>query len=249
MKRILYFLSAILLSNQLFAQSDDCTTATPITVPVSGNICQNFTSVGGTSDNFTTTCSGNAANNYVWFQYTVTGTQNTITVTPGTIRDLTVVYDATPCADGVITFCNNQVGANTSTIVQANPIGTTVIIGVASSSGINGTFQLCITSQTPTNPSAGDECSNAIPYCNAANPLSVNNMNIFTGSAVTPSCHLSNPQQDVFITFTATTNGTIAWTANPNNNFTEFDWAIYNVTAGCLGTELCCNYNFANSML
>ena len=245
-----YTLALLLLLfsfNNSFAQSDGCATATPITIPASGNICSNFTSAGGTADNFTTTCNANAGANYVWFQYTVTGTQNTVTVTPGTLNNLTVVYDATPCSDGTINFCNTATGTNPITIVQANPVGTTVLIGVASTNGIDGTFQLCVTSQTPVNTSAGDNCINAIPYCNALNPLNVNDMNIFTGSANTPSCHLSNPQMDVFITFTATTNGTIAWTANPTSNFVEYDWALYNITNGCPGNEICCNYNFANS--
>jgi gliding motility-associated-like protein len=247
MKKLL-LLSFILITgiSKIHAQSDNCATATPITLSSSGTGCANGTTLNGTVDNITTSCNGTAVN-FVWYQFVTTGTQNSITLTPGTLQNAVMVLDATPCTDASIDFCNTSTGTNPITILDAQPVGTTIIISIATTSNTQGTFQVCVNSYTPTNPSAGDECTNAIPYCNASTTLNVGSMAGFTGSSNKPSCFIgagSSPTQDVFITFTVTQNGTIAWTGNPNSNNTEFDWAIYNSTAGCLGTQIGCNYNF-----
>jgi gliding motility-associated-like protein len=249
MKNIVLFLFFFIAIFRLSAQSDGCSTATPITIPGSGNICSNYTSAGGTPDNYTTTCNNNASSNYVWFQFVTTGTQNTVTVTPGTLQNASVVYDATGCNDGVIDFCNSGTGSNAVTITQTNPVGTTIIIGVSSANLVDGTFQLCITSQTPVNTAAGDECINAIPICSNNASINFTSTSQFTGSANKPSCFTgpgSNPSQDLWITFTAVTSGTVHWMGDPHTNNTEFDWAMYNSTAGCPGTQIACNYNFAS---
>ena len=230
-------------SFSIYGQSDGCTTATPITIPASGNSCNTYTSLGGTADNTTNTCNTNVSANFVWFQYVVTGTQNTIVLTPTTLQDAALVVDVTGCADNSIDFCNNSAGTAPVTIVRSYPVGTTVLVGVASTTGIDGSFQLCITSQTPTSAAAGDNCSNAIPICSNT-PVNIPSMLSFTGSGALPSCFFDFPGQDVWITFTALTSGTVRWTGNPTSNSTEYDWAMYNSTSSCPGTEVSCNYNF-----
>jgi len=230
-------------AGKIKAQSDNCATATPITIGAS-TTCVNGTTVGGTVDNITTTCNGSPVN-FVWYQFTSTGTQNQITLTPGTLQNAVMVVDASGCNDGFIDFCNNATGSNPITILNSQPVGTTIIVSIASTSNTQGTFSLCVNSYTPTNPSAGDDCSNAIPYCSGAN-LNISDMSGFTGSPK-PSCFIgpgSNPTQDMFISFTVYQNGTIAWTANPSSNSTEYDWAIFNTTSGCGGTQVGCNYNW-----
>jgi len=234
---------SLFLSICVYGQSDGCATATPITIPASGNICATYTSVGGTADNVSNGCNGNVSSNYVWFQYVVAGSQNTIVVTPTTLQDAAVVVDVTSCADASIDFCNNSAGTSPVSIIRSYAVGTTVLIGVSSTSGVDGSFQICVTSQTPTSTAAGDDCSNAIPVCSTT-PVNIPSMAAFTGSTALPSCFFDNPSQDAWVTFTALTSGTVRWTANPTSNSTEFDWAMYNSTASCPGTVVSCNYNF-----
>jgi len=205
MKHLFYtLLCLVILQYSIKAQSDNCATATPITLSA-GSACVNGTSVGGTNDNITTTCNGTSVN-FVWYQFVTTGTNNTITITPGTMQNPVMVVDGTNCTDASIDFCNSATGTNPITILNAQTVGTTVLISVASTSGNQGTFQICVNSQTPTNPSAGDECTNAIPYCNTGSSPNFNT-SLFSGSGNKPSCFIgpgSAPTQDMWITFTCT---------------------------------------------
>ena len=115
-----------------YSQSDNCATATPIIL--SGITCVNGTTVGATSDGITTTCNGSPVN-FVWYQYTTTGTQNQITITPTTLQNAELILDATSCTDAAIDFCNTATGSNAITILDAQPIGTTILISIASTSG------------------------------------------------------------------------------------------------------------------
>ncbi|MEY3236475.1 MAG: hypothetical protein RI883_576 [Bacteroidota bacterium] len=253
MRKLIYTIALTILSVLgSYAQSDNCATATPITL-VGGTLCVNGTSSGGTADNTTTTCNASPSVNFVWYQFTCTGTQNNITLTPGTLQNSVLVVDGTACGDNAIDFCNNATGTNPITILNSQTVGTTVLVAIGSTSGNDGTFQLCVTSITPTTFSGGDLCSNAILFCDPNANISVPDMSIYTGVGAggKPSCFFgggSNPTQDVFFKFTVYQNGTIAWSGNPNNNTTEFDWTLYNITSGCPGTEICCNYNFSGQL-
>jgi gliding motility-associated-like protein len=242
---LVIFFTAILSSSPVQAQSDNCATATAISIPSTGTACVNGTTANGTVDNITTTCNGTAVN-FVWYQFTSTGTQNSITLTPGTLQNAVLVVDATGCSDNQIDFCNTATGSNPITILNSQPVGTTILISIASTSNTQGTFSLCVNSYTPTNPSTGDDCTNPVPYCNSSSTLNISNMSSFTGSGK-PSCFIgpgSNPTQDMFISFTVYSAGTIAWTGNPSSNSTEFDWALWNITSGCPGSQVSCNYNY-----
>ena len=246
MKKLLLFPIFLFAGLQLYSQSDNCSTATPINLS-GGTACVNGTTVGATSDGIVTSCNSSPVN-FVWYQYTTTGTNNQITLTPATLQNAVLIIDSSPCGDASIDFCNSATGSNAITLLDALPIGTTIRISIASTSGSQGTFQLCVNSYTPTNTSAGDECTNAIPYCDITSTLNIPSMSSYTGSGSKPSCFSgpgSSPAQDMFITFTVTQNGTIAWTGDPVNSSTEFDWALYNNTSGCLGTQISCNYNYA----
>ncbi|MGZ4067578.1 MAG: hypothetical protein ACXVPE_12710, partial [Bacteroidia bacterium] len=87
------FLLLVICGIKIKAQSDNCATATSVSIPSSGTACVNGTTVGGTVDNITTTCNGTAVN-FVWYQFTSTGTQNSITLTPGTLQNAVMVVDA-----------------------------------------------------------------------------------------------------------------------------------------------------------
>ena len=84
---ILLFLNLSFFSFKLFSQSDNCETATFLTLP-GGSECYNGTTVGATSDNFL--YNNGACNpvpvNEVWFTFVAQGPINNFTITPGTLQ-------------------------------------------------------------------------------------------------------------------------------------------------------------------
>ena len=248
MKNII-LLGFILIGSISSAQvaNDNCTTAQAVNIPPSGNTCITGTTIGATSDLTTNICDTGAPGNEVWFVYTVTGTQNTITVTPTggpSLQQAVVTVDGTGCADAAFTTCNaSPTNGGTATATWTFAIGTQVWISVESNNGVQGQFQLCITSITPP-PGTASSCATATPICNKNNfsvPVFPANNNAFT-----PPCFLSTLQQPIFYQFTVGQSGTCIWSADPQGA-AEYDWAMYNITSGCPGTLVCCNFNFGNA--
>jgi hypothetical protein len=177
----------------------------------------------------------------VWFTFTAQESQNTFTLTPGTLSNPIIVISTEPCGSGVFNTCASGAGAGAITASWGMSPGQQGWIGVGSTTETAGTFNLCVESVLPT-PSAGNTCGTANVIC-TTDGFAVP-MECAGASGQTPSCFLSAPQQDTWITFTVLQNGTIAWTGDPNAN-AEYDWALWNITNGCPGTQVSCNYDFA----
>lgn len=212
-------------------------------------MCINSSSVTATSSNTTNACTP-AAVNEVWFSYIAEGPVNTITVTPN---------GATPLQQPVITISDGACGGGTFNSCDAAPnaggsatanwayaAGSQVYISVAGIQG-DGTFELCITSETPP-PTPGSNCAGATPTCDPSNFSLATTAGNFS-SGISPPCFniLGVPQivqNDVWFVFTVGQSGTLEFTANING-VGEFDWAVYNITNGCPGTAVACNYFFS----
>jgi gliding motility-associated-like protein len=247
--KIFLLLGINLIAFGLISQvaNDNCTSAQAITIPASGSVCITSTTVNAISDNTTSSCDTGTPGNEVWFTFIATGSQNTVTVTPQgspSIQQAIVAIDGTGCADNAFNICNASATNNgTATATWTFAPGTQVWISVESNNGTQGGFQLCITSVTPP-PAPGSSCSNATSLCNKSN-FSVstfpNNNNPFQ-----PACFATTLQQPIFYQFTVGASGTCAWQADPAGS-TEYDWAMYNITNGCPGTLVCCNWNYGNN--
>lgn len=224
--------------------NDNCATAQAITIPASGSICINSTNVGATSDLTTNTCDTGTPGNEVWFTYIATGGSNSVTVTPNgatPASSVVVTLQNTPCGSGTYNSCNAATGSAAATASFSYSIGTQVYVCVETN-GTDGTFQVCINSiSQPAAP--GNSCATATPICNkntfTLNPFPVNN------NVITPSCFPTPFQRPMFYKFTVGTAGTCAWSADPNGS-AEYDWVMYDITSGCPGTEVCCNFNYAS---
>ena len=260
-----YLITAFLLCNtiNLWAQipsNDDCSNAQSVIIPASGSVCITSSNQNATSDNSVHTCDQGAAGNEVWFSYIVNGSENTITVSPTGSNPATfliVTISSSDCSSGLYTVCDKSATANGSASVNNGfVIGQQVWISVETESGNDGDFELCITSSTPP-PSPGEECATATIICDKTD-WSMDDMSTVTASGEgPPSCFeeevfpfvfVPQPlQQDVWIKFTVGKTGTLEFTGTPQAA-TEFDWAIYDVTSGCLGTEVACNYNYTGDV-
>jgi len=230
--------------------NNNCPTNQPIIIPPSGTICINTSSLSATSSNATTTCNATIVNE-VWFSFVANGPVNTITVTPngGTpIQQPVIRVSDGLCSANTFNTCNAATTAlGTATVNWAYPTGATVNINVAGILG-DGTFELCITSESPP-PTPGSTCAGATPTCNPS-PFTLNSMAGNLSSGIAPSCFniLGTPQivqNDVWYVFSVGQSGTLEFTVNVNG-IAELDWAVFDISLGCPGTEVVCNYNYSD---
>ena len=249
MKKIIV-LFFFLASFSLWAQvpsNDACTNALAIALPSSGSVCVNSSNLNATSDNSTNTCDTGAAGNEVWFTFIATNANNTVTITPNgstPITNAVVTLITSGCAAGTYDVCNSGTGSSAVSSTLGLTPGTQVWVSVESN-GTNGDFQICIESMPP-DASPGNTCSAATNICDKSN-ISVPNLTGFTASGVQPACFTAAVRKDVWIQFTVGVTGTLEFLGNPIST-DEYDWALYNVTSGCLGTLVSCNYNYASQV-
>jgi gliding motility-associated-like protein len=223
--------------------SDVCATATVMTFGSSCAASISGTTVNATGNTSYPGCYDEAVN-IVWFTFVAQGAANEFTVIPGTLTDALIVIDSDPCADNAIETCAVTTGSNTLTTNWGFSVGDQVWVGVASAGGNDGTFTLIVESYTAP-ATSGNTCAQAILLCDK-DPFNVPNTNCYTASGQRPSCFASNPQQDVWFYFTITQAGSLEWMGDPVVN-SEYDWALWNISSGCPGTQVSCNYNFAGA--
>jgi len=243
-KNVTFFLFFCALNPvYVLAQSMNCATATSINLS-SGSACVNGTNLGAVTDNtLYGTCNATPVD-VVWYTYVANGSNNTFTVDPGTMTNAEIIIYTGNCPTGAgaqLEYCTTATGGNNINTTWGMVAGQQVWVGVASTTLNDGTFQLCINS-TPPAPGPGNTCAQAVPIC----ALPYNQATIPNNSSgQAPACFGSAPQQDVFIQFTITQSGVLAWTATCPPG-TEYDWALWDISAGCPGTLACCNYNYAS---
>lgn len=229
--------------------NDNCITAQPVNIPAGGTICLNSSSINATSSNTTNTCNAVVVNE-VWFSFVAAGPVNTITVTPngGTpLQQAVITISDAACGGGTFNMCDASATAGgTATANWAYAAGSAVNISVAGIMG-DGTFEICITSETPP-PTPGSDCGGATPSCDPSNFTLASTAGNFS-SGISPPCFNIGGvpqivQNDVWFVFTVGQSGTLEFTANLNG-VAEFDWAVYNITGGCPGVAVSCNYFFS----
>jgi hypothetical protein len=246
LKHTIIFILA-LISHNAISQSDDCALATPI-ILTAGAACVNGTTVGATSDNtFYASCNPSpTVVNEVWYTYTTNGSVNNFTITPGTLTNVEFILYTGGCPSGGGAF-QTCATANGSNILNQSwgmsGAGVQVWIGIASVGGTEGTFQLCITSNPPIS-AIGNTCTLVFPLC-SLDSFAYNTM-VTNSSGQTSTCFGSAAQRDVWFKFTVVQSGILAWKAMPLVSTTEFDWVLWDITSGCPGVEVCCNYDYAN---
>ena len=226
----------------LHAQTD-CSSPIPLTL-VNDEICIDSSSLG---ESTTTTlyCGLNAAPaNEIWFSYTVTQSQNDFTIVPGTLQDAMMVIYENGCAGTGILHCAVPVtGSGVLSYNLGFAVGTQLNIGIFSMSGNDGSFQFCVDSYSNSSAN-GNGCAGAIPVCEGT---TVVDMSTYNSSGIQPSCFAGGAvNQDVWFQFDVLQSGTFDWSASPSGGSVgvELDWALLDITNGCPGTEVACNYNW-----
>jgi gliding motility-associated-like protein len=243
MKKIVNFIIIILvfITVKTKGQSTNCTTATNLSLN-NGTACVNGTSSGAVTDNILYGNCNTVPVNMVWYTYVTNGSNNSFTITPGTLTNAEIVIYQGGCPNtGTLQTCVVANGSAPIVTSWGMTAGVQTWIGIASNNGVSGSFNFCVSSQPPA-VGAGNTCAQAIPICTL--PYSKPNIPS-NSSGQLPTCFASAPQQDIWIKFTIKQAGLLAWLATPTSGTTEFDWCLWDITGGCPGTVACCNYNYA----
>ncbi|NNM15961.1 MAG: hypothetical protein HKO56_04825, partial [Bacteroidia bacterium] len=227
-----------------FAQpaNDNCIYAQSIVLPPSGEICIQSSNLNASPDGIFNGCNGPTGGNEVWFSYVAHGLNNTITAypinAPNNAQQLALTIPDGNCTNTVINTCAAAAGPNdTATVTWNFAPGTTVWFEVTSLMG-DGDFEICIQSWNPQ-PAPGSDCATATRICNKQSFISVDTS--YGSSGLQPSCFGLPADEDVYYKFSVSKTGTLEWTATPVDNV-EMDWALYDITGGCPGIEVACNY-------
>jgi len=203
MKLLNYYLLllCIFFNVSLFSQSDNCSSATVLSVaancstPVSGTTAGATASIAG--------CVGNADDD-VWYQFTATATSHQITVTPSASFDPVVQLFSGACASLTSLYCRDNGGNGVAETIYASglTIGNVYRIrvyhyGVGSGSA---TFTICLT--TPPPPPSNDNCAGAISL--TVNAACVTTAGTTVGATQSlPGC-TGTADDDVWYSFVAT---------------------------------------------
>ncbi len=233
--------SGILLTAQVFAQSDNCSSATVLSVtancssPVAGTTSGATQSISG--------CVGNADDD-VWYQFVATATSHQITVTPSATFDPVVQLLSGACATLVSINCQDIGGNGTAENIYATglTIGATYRIRVyhyGAGSG-SSTFTICLT--TPPPPPANDNCAGAVSL--TVNAACVTTAGTTVGATQSSVGCVGTADDDVWFSFVAT-NAVQTITVDPSVNM-DAVVQLYSGACASLTSISCMDNGFSN---
>ena len=235
------FLSALFLfiSIGIWAQSDNCSSATVITPTATCSSPVSGTTIGATQS--IPGCSGTADDD-VWYQFTATATAHEITVVPSASMDPVVQLFSGPCASLVSLVCKDN-GANgtTETINYSGlTIGNVYTIRVyhyGTGAG-SGTFTICV-ADAPIAPS-NDDCAGATPL--NVNSTCVSTLGTTNGASQSQAGCAGNADDDVWYSFVAT-NSLQTIQVNPLSNI-DLVFQVFSGSCGSLSSLACIDNTF-----
>ena len=255
MKTFYIYIIIALSATAIFAQpaNDACSGA--ISIPVTNGSCTSgaFTNVGATSvgDPATPPCwAPNSLSNTVWFSFVAPSTAVEVSTNFGfALTNTQVAIYSGNCGALTLIGCNEDINTSlglfhTNIQLQGLTVGNTYFIMVDGNGNTTGEFGVCAQQITPASPPLPiQDCPTARFLCNS-NPVSVADGTGGPGLIQeAPSCFgAPGERASNWYSFTAANNGTLCFDILPTANI-DYDFAVYNTTNGCLGTELACNWS------
>mgnify|MGYP006168297047 CR=1 FL=1 len=239
----------------IFAQpsNDACASAIPLTVTNGSCTSILYTNVAATTvgTDPAPACWAPATRSHtVWFSFVATTADIELSTNfSGTLANTQIgVYSGT-CGSLTQLACQEDVNTaggllHTNVILHGLTIGNTYYVMVDGNGTSTGTFGICAQETLPiAPPSPIQDCDTAQFLCNKNN-VSIPNGTGGPGLVQTnPSCFGAPGERAAWwYTFTVATTGTLNFTITPNGSV-DYDFAVYNVTTGCPGTELVCNWD------
>lgn len=231
-----------LLIGNLYSQSDNCASPTPITVTANCSSPTNGTTTGATPSIFSG-CVGNADDD-VWYQFTATATSQLITVVPSSSMDPVIQLFSGTC-NALTTLNCQDIGfsGQSETIYPTGlTIGNTYIIriynyGVGAGSG---NFTICITNSIAA--PANNLCGGAISL--SVNAVCTNTAGTTAGATQSYAGCVGVADDDVWYKFVAT-NSTATITVDPSGTM-DAVVQLYSGTCNLLSPIKCMDNGLIN---
>ncbi len=240
-KQYLLLILFSLMISGVYAQSDNCASATVITVTPNCTAPVNGTTIGATAD--ISGCVGNADDD-VWYQFTATAVSHQITVTPSANMDAVVQMLSGACGNLTTLYCqDNGISGQPETVYASGlTIGSVYTVRVYNfgAGAGSGTFTICITNPPP--PPANNTCAGAVS-------LPITTSCTYTAGTTVgatqsyPGC-VGTADDDVWYSFTAT-NSTATITVDPSSSM-DAVIQMYSGSCALLNSIQCMDNGLAN---
>lgn len=245
-----------LFAGSLFAQApanDLCAGA--ISLPVTNGSCSstNYTNVGATNAGNPPqpACWAPASMSHtVWFSFVATSTSVEVSTNFGyaLLNTQIAAYSGT-CAALTQIACNEDINTSggllhTSMQLHGLTVGNTYFLLVDGNGAATGEFGVCVQEILPIGPpSPIQDCQTGQFLCNK-NSITISNGTGGPGVVQEmPTCFGSPGERaSWWYTFTIGTAGTLCFNISPTS-VVDYDFAVFNTTAGCPGTQVACNWS------
>ena len=241
--------------NQLHAQppNDACATAQSIAVGVGSCNSILYTNVAATTigNPATPPCwLPNSMSQTVWFSFVATSADIELSTNfGGTLTDTQIAVYSGGCGSLTLLACQEDINTatgllHTNVILHGLTVGNTYYIAVDGKGNTTGTFGVCAQQTLPPGPPLPlQDCATSQNLCNMASISVPDGPGGVGASQEFPSCFgAPGERSSNWYSFTAATSGNLCFTINPNTNI-DYDFAVYNTTSSCPGTELTCNWS------
>ncbi|WP_333601496.1 PKD domain-containing protein, partial [Flavobacterium sp.] len=242
-------------TNSVYAQpaNDNCGAATAISVGVGSCSSTLYTNVAATTvgDPTTPACwSPNSLSHTVWFSFIATTADIEISTNfGGSLANTQLAVYSGSCGSLTQIACQEDVNTagglfHTDVILHGLTIGNTYYILVDGNGNTTGTFGVCAQETLPVGPpSPVQDCVTAQTLCNTSNVSVANGVGGVGVNQESPTCFgAPGERSSNWYTFTVATSGTLAFTITPTATI-DYDFAVYNTTTSCPGTQLSCNWS------
>ncbi|MES2629184.1 MAG: hypothetical protein V4616_09480, partial [Bacteroidota bacterium] len=231
--RVLLFIMGLNFSVfPVFAQGDDCATATQITDVA--NYCSAdgaFTNAGSTKSGFADApCWTNPGTNEVWFTFTAIGTDAYITITGLTAAKVALYSGSCTGTLSQLVCVNETAGTAAELYASGLSAGTTYFIRISST--VAAKFKLCLNSYNPpVNPKA--DCDGATKLCSKS-AVSITKFS-GTGTRAESGGCVTAESNSLWYTWTCGTAGTLLFDIIPSNGTNDIDFVLFELS----GTDPC----------
>lgn len=253
-KHLYLFILSLLAFSMSYAQPDNDNCATAKTIDIfDGEGCASANNTGADDDlkNFpaSPSCLSPNQGNEIWFVFQSLEEASKIKIYSQDVTDQNVNVFSGNCNNLALENCFRSSNGRTELIIS-HPNNEPIYISISSPLGDEGLIDVCIEPYEP-DASPANICEEAIEVC-TKEPVRINNLAGISSSNTQPSCFKllngtpTNVRRDTWYKFTVSKSGRLEFAVFPHNT-DEFDWALYDITNGCLGSELSCNYNFSRS--
>jgi len=243
------------LTTSLFAQPANDTCGTAIPIAVGTGVCNSilYTNVAATTSGNPATPAcwlPNSMSHTVWFSFVATTADIELSTNfGGTLANTQIAVYSGGCGGLTLLACQEDINTggglfHTNVILHGLTITNTYYIAVDGNGNTTGTFGICAQETLPVGPTLPvQDCVTSQNLCNLNNIVVPNGAGGVGTSQESPSCFgAPGERSSNWFSFTVATSGNLCFAVTPNAVI-DYDFAVYNTSASCPGTEISCNWD------